>query len=197
MKELTSRQQEMLIFIRDFITTHRYPPTFREIADNFEMSVKGAYDHVAALKKKGYVRGDKRSRTIELVNAEDTDILRIPILGSVAAGNPILAEENWEGTVPLPRSELPKSGTFFAVKVRGDSMINAGIMDGDMAIIEQQAVAENGEIVVAMVNDAMTMKRYYQEKNRIRLQPANDIYKPIYSRDVRLLGRLAKIIRSY
>jgi repressor LexA len=197
MKELTHRQQEMLTFIRAFITTHRYPPTFREIADNFDMSVKGAYDHVAALKKKGYVRGDKRSRTIELVNPEDTDILMIPILGSVAAGNPILAEENWEGSIPLPRSELKKNGAFFALKVRGDSMIGAGIMDGDTAIIEQRAVAENGEIVVAVVNEAMTMKRYYQENNRIRLQPENDNYKAIYSRDVRLLGRLAKIIRSY
>jgi repressor LexA len=200
MKELTPRQREVLDFIREYIRAHRYPPTFREIADNYSISVKGAYDHVAALKKKGYARGDKRSRTIELVEVDTefyTDIVEVPILGPVAAGNPIMAEGNWEGTISLHRSMLKKDRRYFALLVRGDSMIDAGIMDGDTAVIEQQQTAENGEIVVAVVNEATTMKRYFREENRIRLQPENEHYKPIYSQDVRLLGRLAAIIRNY
>jgi repressor LexA len=200
MKELTLRQWEMLTFIRGYITEHRYPPTFREIGVHFGFSVKGAYDHVAALKKKGYIRADSRSRTIELTGEPeelDEGILDIPILGTVAAGVPILAEENYEGAIPIPKAVLTKHGQFFALRVRGDSMINAGIMDGDMAIIEKQEIAENGAIVVAVVNEAITIKRFYYEKNRIRLQPENENYKPIYSKDVRLLGRLSKIIRSY
>ncbi|MDR1410792.1 MAG: transcriptional repressor LexA [Spirochaetaceae bacterium] len=200
MKELTDRQREILTFITRYINAHTYPPTIREIADDFEISIKGAHDHVTALKKKGYVRNDKRSRTLEVIKRdgeEDGGSIEIPILGPVAAGVPILAEENWDGVVPISRSMLKRGSRYFALKVKGDSMEGAGILDGDMAIIEQREVAENGEIVVAMVNDATTLKRYYREKARIRLQPENDNYKPIYSQDVRLLGRVAKIIRSY
>jgi repressor LexA len=121
----------------------------------------------------------------------------IPILGPVAAGAPILTEENWEGSIPVHQSLLKKGCQYFALKVRGDSMEGAGILDGDMAIIEQRNIAENGEIVVAMVNDATTLKRFYREKTRIRLQPENEKYKPIYSQDVRLLGRVIEIIRAY
>jgi repressor LexA len=200
MKELTDRQREVLTFIIRFINSHTYPPTIREIAEYFEISIKGAYDHVTALKKKGYVKNDKRSRTMEVIKSDDEEddgIVNIPILGPVAAGAPILAEENWDGAVPVHRAMLRKGCRYFALKVKGDSMEGAGILDGDMAIIEQRNTAENGEIVVAMVNDATTLKRYYREKTRIRLQPENNNYKPIYSQDVRLLGRVAKIIRSY
>jgi repressor LexA len=200
MKELTDRQREVLTFIMRFINSHTYPPTIREIADHFEISIKGAHDHVTALKKKGYVKSDKRSRTMEVIKRggeEDDGIVSIPILGPVAAGTPILAEENWDGVVPVHRAMLKRGNQYFALKVKGDSMEGAGILDGDMAIIEQRNVAEDGEIVVAMVNDATTLKRYYREKNRIRLQPENGNYKPIYSQDVRLLGRVATIIRSY
>ncbi|MDR0709887.1 MAG: transcriptional repressor LexA [Spirochaetaceae bacterium] len=200
MKELTDRQREVLTFIMRFIDSHAYPPTIREIAEHFEISIKGAHDHVTALKKKGYVKNDKRSRTMEVIKRdenEDNGITKIPILGPVAAGVPILAEENWDGSVPVHRGTLRKGSQYFALRVKGDSMEGAGILDGDMAIIEQRNTAEDGEIVVAMVNDATTLKRYYREKNRIRLQPENNNYKPIYSRDVRLLGRVAQIIRSY
>ncbi|MDR2785515.1 MAG: transcriptional repressor LexA [Treponema sp.] len=200
MKELTDRQREVLTFIIRFIDSHTYPPTIREIADYFEISIKGAHDHVTALKKKAYVKNDKRSRTLEVIkrDGEDNDdIVNVPILGPVAAGTPILAEENWDGSIPIHRTMLKKGNQYFALKVKGDSMEGAGILDGDMAIIEQRNVAEDGEIVVAMMNDATTLKRYYREKNRIRLQPENDNYKPIYSQDVRLLGCVAKIIRSY
>ncbi|MDR1351886.1 MAG: transcriptional repressor LexA [Treponema sp.] len=200
MKELTDRQREILTFISKYIKSHTYPPTIREIADNFKISIKGAHDHVTALKKKAYVKNDKRSRTLEVIRRDGEDegsSIEIPILGPVAAGVPILAEENWDGSIPVNRSMLRKGSRYFALNVKGDSMEGAGILDGDLAIIEQLETAENGEIVVAMVNDATTLKRYYREKTRIRLQPENDNYKPIYSQDVRLLGRLAKIIRSY
>jgi repressor LexA len=200
MKELTDRQREVLTFIVKFIDSHTYPPTIREIADHFEISIKGAHDHVTALKKKAYVKNDKRSRTLEVIKRdgeEEDGIVKVPILGPVAAGVPILAEENWDGAIPVHRTMLRKGSRYFALKVKGDSMEGAGILDGDMAIIEQRNVAEDGEIVVATVNDATTLKRYYREKTRIRLQPENDNYKPIYSQDVRLLGRVATIIRSY
>jgi repressor LexA len=200
MKELTDRQREVLTFISKFIDSHAYPPTIREIADHFEISIKGAHDHVLALKKKGYVKSDNRSRTLEIIKRDGDDddaVVKVPILGPVAAGLPILAEENWDGVIPVHRTLLRKGSHYFALKVRGDSMEGAGILDGDMAIIEQRNAVENGEIVVAMINDATTLKRYYREKNRIRLQPENENYKPIYSQDVRLLGRVATIIRSY
>jgi repressor LexA len=200
MKELTDRQREVLTFIIRFIDSHTYPPTIREIAEHFEISIKGAHDHVTALKKKGYVKNDKRSRTMEVIKGDEKEgngIIKIPILGPVAAGVPIMAEENWDGSVSVHRGMLRKGSQYFALRVKGDSMEGAGILDGDMAIIEQQDTAENGEIVVAMVNDATTLKRFYREKNRIRLQPENSKYKPIYSQDVRLLGRVAQVIRSY
>lgn len=204
MKELTERQREVLSFISAFAKSHTYPPTIREIADHFSISVKGAYDHLNALKKKGYLRlEDKRSRTIEVVHTATEEqeaseqLVQIPILGTVAAGKPILAEENWEGTISLPPSMVKKQGSYFALNIRGDSMIGAGIMDGDLAVIEKRETAHNGEIVVAVVDDAVTLKRFFKESNRIRLQPENSAYSPIYCQDVRVLGRLSCIIRSY
>jgi repressor LexA len=202
MKELTKRQKEVLSFIAAYIKNHSYPPTIREIADNFSISVKGAYDHVMALKRKNYLKqDDNRSRTMELVRSKTDEDLgmvsRIPIVGTVAAGTPILSEENWEGTITLHQSMLKKNKAYFAVRVRGDSMSGAGIMDGDMAIIEKMTAVKNGEIAVAVIDDAVTLKRFYKENTRIRLQAENPAYKPIYCQDVRILGRLAQIIRYY
>jgi repressor LexA len=202
MKELTKRQKEVLSFIAAYLKSHAYPPTIREIAENFSISVKGAYDHITALKRKNCLKqDDNRSRTMELVRSktdEDLGILtKIPIVGTVAAGTPILSEENWEGTITLHYSMLKKNKVYFAVRVRGDSMSGAGIMDGDMAIIEKMAIVRNGEIAVAVVDDAVTLKRFYKENARIRLQAENPDYKPIYCQDVRILGRLAQIIRYY
>jgi repressor LexA len=205
MKELTPRQKEVLRFIIGYIRNHTYPPAIREIGDHFNISVKGAYDHVDALRKKGFVRmGDKRSRTIEVLkNGEDSHdlgkpVVEVPLLGTVAAGRPILSEENWEGSIPLHGSMLREGAEYFALNVRGDSMIGAGIVDRDIAVIEKQEYAEDGEIVVAVVDDeAVTLKRFFREPNRVRLQPENPHYKPIYTQDVRVLGRLAHIIRSY
>jgi repressor LexA len=202
MKELTARQKEVLSFISKYINLHLYPPTIREIAEHFSISVKGAHDHVLALKKKNVIRqDDKRSRTMELVRSKEEEgmasITEIPILGTVAAGVPILSEENYDGSITLHRTMLRKNKRYFAVRVRGDSMTGAGIMDGDVAVIEKQSVVPNGEIAVAVVEDAVTLKRFYKENNRIKLQSENPAYKPIYCQEVRILGRLVRIIRAY
>ena len=202
MKELTLRQKEILSFITKHISTHSYPPTFREIADNFTISIKGAQDHITALRKKGILKhSGKRSRAMEVVKSSEEDgietFIKIPILGTVAAGVPILAEENWEGAITIHNTMLKKNKKYFAVKVRGDSMTGAGIMDGDMAIIEKQSIVRNGEIAMAVVEEAFTLKRFFRETTRIRLQAENPEYKPIYCQSVRILGRLARIIRSY
>jgi repressor LexA len=201
MKEPTQRQGEVLSFITEYINTHTYPPTIREIAEFFSISVKGAYDHVTALKKKGYLKpGDKRSRTIEIVKGREKDspdFVKVPVLGTVAAGKPILSEENWDGSVVLHQSMLKNNREYFAVKVRGDSMEGAGIMDGDTAVIEKQDTVRNGEIAVALVDDAITLKRIFKESTRIRLEPENPNYKPIYSQNVRIVGRLSQIFRFY
>jgi repressor LexA len=202
MKELTQRQREILAFIAEYISSHAYPPTMREIGAYFSISVKGAYDHVSALRKKGCLRvGDKRSRTIEIIkqnkDPEAEAFTEVPLLGTVAAGKPILAEENWDGSIPVHHSLLKKNGQYFALKVRGDSMTGAGIMDGDIAVIEKQQMVNNREIVVAVVDEAVTLKRFFKESTRVRLEPENKAYKPIYTQDARILGRLAYVIRSY
>jgi repressor LexA len=202
MKELTERQKEVLSYIAEYIKKHSYPPTIRDIAEHFSISVKGAHDHITALKRKNHLKQDgQRSRTLELVRSKDSEDLgvatKIPIVGTVAAGIPILSEENWEGTLALDQSMLKKNRTYFAVRVRGDSMIGAGIMDGDMAVIEKVNLVKNGEIAMAVVDDAVTLKRFYRENSRIRLQSENPAYKPIYCKDLRIIGRLFQIIRSY
>ena len=201
MKEPTNRQREVLTFIVDFIHNHSYPPTIREIADHFSISVKGAYDHVSALKRKGKLKfEDKRSRTMEVVRTgeewEYNNVVSVPILGVVAAGRPILADENWDGSIPVHSSLLKKNRQYFALKVKGDSMRDAGILEKDTALIQKQNTAKNGDIVVAVVDEKVTIKRFFKEANRIRLQPENPSHNPIYSQDVRVLGKLAYIIRA-
>jgi repressor LexA len=201
MRPLTDRQEQVLDFIREFISGNKYPPTIREISEHFTISVKGAYDHVKALEKKERIRCDtNRSRAIEILGDTNRDeehsVTEVPLLGLVAAGMPLLAEENHDGFVPVPKALLGNK-RYFAVNVSGDSMIGAGIMDGDIAIIAQQPVAENGAIVVAMVDEAVTLKRFYKEHNRVQLKSENPAYPPIYTRDARILGTLAHIVRSY
>lgn len=199
MKTLTARQKQVLDFIASYHEAHAYPPTIREIAERFEISVKGAYDHVKALGKKGCIRlGDNRSRALELVGRDggERSAIELPLLGEVAAGRPILAEENFAGTVCVP-ADIARSGDCFALTVRGDSMKDVGILHGDIAVIEQRQNAENGEIVVAMIDDSVTLKRFYKENNRIKLVAENPAYAPIYTQDVRILGRLRGIVRKY
>ncbi len=200
MKAPTRRQTEVLDFLKSFLSGHKYPPTIREIAAHFGISVKGAYDHVKALEKKGLIACDNnRSRAIEIIEtqSDSDDIQRqVPLLGHVAAGMPLFAEENNEGSLSLPAS-MVGSGDVFALRVEGESMIGAGIMDGDVAVFAHQPNAENGQIVVAMVDEAVTLKRFYKEKNRVRLQAENPAYPPLYTADVRILGRLVALVRSY
>ena len=201
MKELTKRQEEALSYIRGFIEEHNYPPTIREMAASFGISVKGAYDHIKALEKKGRIRCDgNRSRTIEILDRkgqQEPETLEVPILGKVAAGVPLFAEENYEGKLNMPAARLGK-GTFFALHVAGDSMQDIGILDGDTAIFTQKSTAENGDVVVAMINDeAYTLKRFYREKNRIKLKAENPVYPPIYTQNVKVLGKLKCIVRDY
>ncbi|MCL2008718.1 MAG: transcriptional repressor LexA [Treponema sp.] len=201
MKGPTRRQIEVMDFIEKYSKTNSYPPTIREVADFFSISVKGAHDHLMALRKKGLlIQGDRKPRTMGLVKTKDKeeDVLEIPILGTVAAGMPILAVENMDGTINLHRSFLKNNRKYFALHVKGDSMIDAGIMDGDTAVVEHQETVRNGEIAVVMLEDSVTIKTFYKENSRVRLQPQNASHTPIYcSRDVRVIGRLAHIIRSY
>lgn len=200
MKSMTQRQRQILDYIKGYVGEHSFPPTIREISERFEISVKGAYDHVKALERKSAIRcNTNRSRAIEVLDGKNDGptIKRIPLLGRVAAGRPIFAEENLDGTVELPSSML-QGGEHFALQVSGDSMTGAGIFDGDIAVVFREHVANNGEIVVAMVDDeAVTLKRFFKESNRVKLQAENPAYPPIYTQEVRILGRLAHVIRSY
>ena len=203
-REPTKRQKEVLDFIADYIRKNGYPPTIREVADNFSISVKAANDRLQALRKKGLLaQGDKKSRTIKLVkDDDDEEIVEVPILGTVAAGRPIMSVENMEGTIRLNRIFFKKGMHYFALRVRGDSMEGAGIREGDIAIIIQQNMANNGEIVVVLVDEEMeegfTLKTFYLEGSRVKLQPENPKY-PVkyYTRDIQILGKLVHIIRSY
>jgi repressor LexA len=200
MKNLTKKQIRILNFIKDYIEAKKFPPTFREISERFNISVKGAYDHIKALERKGYLRCENhRSRALEVLhqnNNESDSLIKIPILGRVAAGSPLFAEENFEGTIDIPQ-EFVRNGSFFALYVQGDSMINAGILNADLAIIRHQPSAENGEIIVAMIDEAVTLKTFFREKNRIKLQAENPAYPPIFTQQIRILGKLVHIIRSY
>ncbi len=199
MKSLTPRQAEVLRCICSYVEEHSYPPTIREIAERFSISVKGAYDHIKALEKKGRLKlGENRSRAIEVLSRDRSEarISEVPLLGSVAAGKPLFADENFEGSVQVPR-EMARTGSCFALRVKGDSMKDAGIYDSDLAIIEERPTADNGEIVVAMIGDSVTLKRFFRENNRVKLVAENPAYSPIYTQDVRIIGRLRGIIRSY
>ncbi|MCL2244103.1 MAG: transcriptional repressor LexA [Treponema sp.] len=201
MKELTKRQNEVLTFIAAYIRKHSYPPTIREVAENFSISVKGAHDHITAVKKKGYIKQNgKCPRTMELTRVErdeNSDLAEIPLLGRVAAGIPLLAEENFDRTIVMHRSLLKKNKKYFALKVVGDSMSGAGILEGDTAIIEKQSTVRSGEIAVAVVDEAVTLKRFIKENSKIMLKAENPAYEPIYGQDVKVVGRLFIILRSY
>jgi len=202
MKELTKRQKEVLNYIANYKDKHSYPPTIREIAEHFSMSVKGAHDHITALRKKGQLKHEeKRPRTLELTNSKKEDhssIIDVPLLGSVAAGVPLMSEENFEKNIPIHSSHLKRNKKYFALRVKGDSMSGAGILDEDIAIIEKQSVVNNGEIVVALLDDGVTLKRFFNEGARIKLQPENQAYRAKhYNKDIKILGRLSAVIRPY
>ena len=187
MEELTKRQEDTLKVIKKFIARHGYPPTVREIGDMLNLSSPATIQvHLNCLAEKGYIsKGSNRNRTIEL-NVENEYIkkeelaVNIPLLGKITAGSPIEAIEQPNEFFPLPTNLVPKEKEVFALNVSGESMINAGIHDGDIVIIEKQNTARNGEIVVAMNDDnEVTLKTFYKENTHIRLQPENDTMEPI------------------
>ena len=200
--ELTDRQREILAFINSSIAERGYPPTLREIGRQFAIkSTNGVNDHLRALEKKGYLqREDMKSRALRPIdNAQQT--VEVPILGRVAAGQPLLAVRNYEDTVKVDRFFIGQSREVFSLRVKGDSMIEAGIFDGDYVFVRKQLQAEAGEVVVAMIGDEATVKRYYPEGDVIRFEPANAALSPIVVRkkdwrSVNLLGVVIGIYRK-
>ncbi|MCR4721425.1 MAG: transcriptional repressor LexA [Lachnospiraceae bacterium] len=196
------KQQEILDYIKSFIMERGFPPSVREICEGVNLSsTSTVHSHLSALEEKGYIRRDgSKSRTIELVdddfNSMRKEISNIPIVGTVTAGSPILAVENLEGYFPIPIEYLPNSKTFM-LKVKGQSMINKGIFDGDRILVKQQNDARNGEMVVALVGDSVTVKTFYKEKDHIRLQPENDAMDPIIVDDCEILGIVIGLFRLY
>ena len=203
MKELTARQQQVLHFIQDFTEENVFPPSVREIAENFGISIKAVQDHIAALRRKGYLsQSAKRSRSLKVLKetrpeAKKSTFIEVPLIGTIAAGKPLFCDENYENTLQLSKEFVKDGEKYFALHVRGTSMKDAGILDGDIAIIKQSNSANDGEIVVAMIEDSVTLKRFFKEATRIRLQPENPEFKPIFSQEVQILGILKNILRTY
>lgn len=199
-ERISAKQQEILEYIKQMILKKGFPPTVREICEAVHLkSTSSVHSHLETLAEKGYIRRDPTSsRSIEILddcfNLTRRELVNVPLIGAVAAGQPILAQENIENYFPIPAEILPNQETFM-LKVKGESMINAGICDGDQIIVAQQPTAENGDIVVALLDDSATVKRFYKESNQIRLQPENDSMEPIYSADVQILGKVIGLFR--
>ncbi len=183
MEPLTKRQRQVLNFITQSIEERGYPPTMREIGQNMGIrSTNGVNDHLKALERKGHiVREDLKSRTLRPVESSPPPV-SVPLLGRVAAGQPILAVEHLEETLKVDRYLVGSGENIFGLRVKGESMIEDGILDGDIVFVKQQRTAERGDIVVAMVDEEATVKRYFPEKGGVRLQPANDTMSPIIVR---------------
>jgi len=203
MKTLTECQKETLNYISQFTEENDFPPTVREMSEKFNISLRAVQDRIAALQKKGYLsQCEKRARSIRVISdcREKENKLfvgKIPLLGTVAAGKPLLSEENLDGYVTLTEPFVRPGKSYFALRVGGLSMQNAGILDGDLAVIEQASTAVDGQIIVAVIDDAITLKRYYKEANRVKLQPENPDFQAIYCQDVRIVGILSSIVRTY
>ncbi len=207
---MTERQKEILKFIYDFINTNGFPPTYREIGNHFNIaSTFGVKRHLDALKKKGYIKVDSNSnRSISLTETahlnfntiKENNSIEIPILGRVAAGYPILSEQNIEGSLFIDSSLIKKGSNYFGLKVRGDSMIEDGIFEGDTVIVKSQKNATNNDIIIAMIDNDTTVKRYKNMKDHIELIPANKDFNPIIvsSKDeFSILGKVVGVYRTY
>ena len=203
MRGITDRQKEVLNYISAYTEENSYPPTVRDISEHFGISLRAVQDHILALQKKGFLsQSQKKARSIRVLSdcrekEPETFIGKVPVLGTVAAGKPLLSEENLDGDVNLTEPFVRPGKSYFALRVRGQSMINAGILDGDLAVVEQASTAQDGQIIVAVIDDAITLKRYYKESGRIRLQPENPQFQAIYCTDVRIVGILSNIVRTY
>ena len=198
--KLTDKQEQILEYLKECILKKGYPPAVREICDAVNLrSTSSVHSHLETLEKKGYIRRDPtKPRAIEICDDSfqmvRTEMVSIPVLGNVAAGSPIFAEQNIESYFPVPADYIPK-GESFALRVRGDSMINAGIFHGDQIFVNVCSTAKNGDIVVALIDDSATVKTFYKENGYIRLQPENDSMDPIIVEDCTILGKVFGVFR--
>lgn len=200
--KITAKQQEILEYIKDEILKRGYPPAVREICEAVHLkSTSSVHSHLETLEKNGYIRRDPtKPRAIEICDDSfqmvRTEMTSIPVIGTVAAGQPILAQENIESYFPVPAEILP-SGDSFILKVKGDSMVNAGILSGDQIFVQCCNTARNGDMVVALVDDSATVKTFYKEVDHIRLQPENDTMDPIIVDDCQILGKVFGVMRIF
>ena len=200
--KITAKQQEILDYIKDEILKKGYPPTVREICETVKLkSTSSVHSHLETLEKNGYIRRDPtKPRAIEICDDSfqmvRTEMVSIPIIGNVAAGQPILAEENIQDYFPIPAEVVPR-GECFILNVRGESMINAGILNGDKVIVNACSTASNGDMVVALIDDSATVKTFYKEDGHIRLQPENDTMEPIIVDNCQILGKVYGVMRFF
>ena len=200
--KISPKQQEILDYIKEEILRKGYPPTVREICETVRLkSTSSVHSHLETLEKNGYIRRDPtKPRAIEICDDSfqtvRTEMISLPIIGNVAAGQPIFAEENIVDYFPVPADVVPK-GESFILNVRGDSMINAGIFNGDRVFVNSCCTARNGDIVVALIDDSATVKTFYKENGHIRLQPENDTMDPIIVENCQILGKVFGIFRFY
>lgn len=200
--KISTKQKEILEYIKSEIINRGYPPAVREICEAVHLkSTSSVHSHLETLEKNGYIRRDPtKPRAIEIM--EDSfglsrrEIINVPLVGTVTAGQPILAVENIDGYFPLPADDVPNQ-EIFMLNVKGDSMINAGIHDGDKILVQKQPTADNGDKVVALIEDSVTVKTFYKEKDHIRLQPENDAMDPIIVSDVSIIGKVIGLYRRY
>jgi repressor LexA len=204
-EELSNKQLVILNFVKQEIKSKGYPPSVREICKAVGLSsTSTVHSHLTALEKKGFIRkGNNKNRAIEVIDEESMlynipkkEIVNIPFVGNIAAGQPILAVENVEDLFPIPVDWIGNNESF-VLKVKGESMIEAGIFDGDYVVISSQETAKNGEIVAALIDEETTLKRFFKEKGKIRLQPENSSMKPIITDEVVILGVIKCVIRRY
>ncbi|MGH2359999.1 MAG: transcriptional repressor LexA [bacterium] len=199
-KALTKRQKEILIFVQRYSDAHGYPPSVREIGQALGLtSSSTVHSHLSALEKKGFLRRDpSKPRALEILRDErdvpTKKVVTIPVVGGVTAGLPILAQQNIEDYFSLP-ADFVRAEDCFILKVRGESMIGAGIYDGDLLVVRRQPTARDGDIVVARMDDEATVKRFYREPDRVRLQPENPHMEPIYTRELAIEGVALAVIR--
>ena len=200
--KISDKQKEILEYIKKEIVNKGYPPAVREICEAVHLkSTSSVHSHLETLEKNGYIRRDPtKPRAIEIMddnfNLNRREVVNVPIVGKVAAGQPILAVENIENYFPIPSEYMPNEETFM-LKVQGESMINAGILDGDTILVQRQTTANNGEMVVALVEDSATVKTFYKENGHYRLQPENDTMDPIIVEDVKILGKVFGVFRFF
>lgn len=201
MREAVEKQSEIYEFLKVFTENKGYPPSVREICEAVNLrSTSTVHGHLKKLESKGLIKRDPtKPRALEIVgiNSNRKEMLNVPIVGKITAGEPILATENIEDTFPIPIDYIKHNNEVFMLKVTGNSMINAGINDGDYAIIEKRQTAINGEIVVALIENEATIKTFYKEKDHIRLQPENNTLDPIIVDDCVILGKLVGLFRAY